>query len=492
MEVTDVSRISGWSYVLTWGQQALTAITALVLAAWLGPEKYGLVAIAMALVMLMQLLTDQGLTVALIQHPDPKPAHLDTTFWTVAALCAALTLAVWLVAGPWAEANDDPQIAAVLWGLSPLIALRGLAVVPTALLRRALGFRRLAMLTSAALAAGGVVAIALVVSGAGVWALVGQHLVSEGLTTVLLWRAAGWRPGTRVGRAAFGELWAVAGGAFIAAIGHFVVTRSDVFLMGLFLGPAAVGLFRLAVRISELVLTLTMRPIALVALPLVSRAQGDPAEVRRLTGQCLRLATGLSVPGLLLTGAASPWILATVGPDWAPGWPALALLSLVGVTNASIGLVPQILNALGRAWMAAAQVWLRALASVPAIALAAWSARGLEPGWQAAAVALAILAVAVAVGLPVAARQLARATGAEPGRSLAVLLRPQGLPALAGLAGAAAAAATGWLAGGDWPPVLVLLAAGGLGGAVALGALMALDRTRISEPLAPFLARLRR
>ena len=93
------------------------------------------------------------------------------------------------------------------------------------------------------------------------------------VSLVLFWSLVRWVPRLRFSRAHSRELLGFSVNVFVANMGGFLNRRADALLMGLFFGPVVVGIYRLADRLVDVLLELTMRPVGAVSLPHFSRLQ---------------------------------------------------------------------------------------------------------------------------------------------------------------------------------------------------------------------------
>jgi O-antigen/teichoic acid export membrane protein len=355
---------------MTWGQRGIASLFTYVLAAILGPHEFGLVALGLAFVELVQVVVEQGISTALIQRERLDDEHLDSAFWLSLVWCLLLAGATIAASGWWAEANDAPELQGVIVALSVSVVIVGLMIVPLSLLQRDVRFRELAACWNVAALAGGASGLVLALLGAGVWALVAQQVVMDAVALVGMWAATRWLPRSRFSRRHARELLGFSVSVLAANLGGFANRRADTLLMGLFFGPAAVGLYRLADRVVELVLELTMRPVALIALPHFSRFQGDPARLRATLARCVRLTLVIAVPALLVVAATSENLLALLGDEWVSAADVLALLCVVGIVKALVLLSGPLLFAVARPFLRAVMLWaLGALSAVTVVAV---------------------------------------------------------------------------------------------------------------------------
>jgi teichuronic acid exporter len=460
---------------MNWGQRGLATAFTFVLAAMLGPHDFGLMAMGLAFVALIQVVLEQGISTAIIQRDKLDDEHLDSAFWLNLAWCLLLAGVTVALSGWWAAANDAPELQNVLIALSGLLVIWGLMIVQMSILQRDMRFRELAAAWNVGALVGGGVGVALALAGAGVWAFVCQQLVMDAIALVLMWFGVSWRPRARFSRPHARELLGFSTNVFVANLGGFVNRRADALLIGLFFGPTAVGLYRLADRIVDLVLEFTMRPVGVISLPHFSRLQNDPEGLRRTVETCLRATLVLSMPVLLVLAATSQYALALLGPEWVPADEALALLCIVGIVKGAVFFTGPLLFAVARPLLRAAMLWALGILSaitvvVVGIALTDSSIDEQIFGMAASRALLFLLAI-----LPVNVAILMRFGGLRLREILPSMPGALG-SGLAAFAVVAVLEAAGVLDGLSALPAAVV--AGGLAGGAALGVLL------LTEPVA--------
>jgi O-antigen/teichoic acid export membrane protein len=470
-----------WAFVLAFGRRAFGTIFTFVLAALLGPHDFGLMAMALIYITLLQLLLEQGFMTAIVQRKDLEPAHLDSAFWLNVGWCIALAGVGVASSGLWARINGEPELQTVVQVLSVLVVIEGLALVQQAVLQRELKFKRLALRSNVAGVVGGLTGVALALNGAGVWALVAQLATIEATALVLIWAMSEWRPRLRFSRRHARELLPFSFGVFLSNVGGFVGRSSDALLLGIFFGPVAVGLYRLADRFVEVVLEATTSSIGAVSLPMLSRVQADPEALRRRLEACLRAVLLVTVPGMLVLAACSEELLGVLGQEWALAAGTMKLLAFAGVAKGIAHFTGPVLFAVARAHLRAVIQWAVAACSATVVVIAGLllvdsSLRTQILGMASAKVLLLVLLVA-----PVNLLVVSRITGYRL-RGLLPALPP---PLLAGVAAIAGVALLRWLGlFEELPSGIALAASVTVAVAIAGGVLVSL------EPQARSLARL--
>lgn len=376
-----------WAYVATLGQRGIVLLLTFVLAAILGPEDFGVVAMAIAYIMFIEMFVAQGMGAAIIQRKDLSREHLDSVFWLVVAASIVLSGVSVLLSPWWAAVNGLPELGSVITFLSLSVPIKGLSVVQEALLRRKMDFRSLALLRGAALIIGGAVGVTMAFRGFGVWALVGQQLVGSALATAVMWKVSDWRPRLFFSWRRARELFGFSGGMLVSQLGVYTAGQADAILMGIFFGPVAVGLYRLADRLMEAVLEVGTRSIQNVALPHFCSLQDDAARLRAAVLSCIRLSATITIPAMTLLALASDELMLLLGEKWAPAAAVLKIVVFMGMVKAVTLFCGAILLARGRSKTLAALVWMVAAATAACLAVVSMVLSGAEVLQQITAVA---------------------------------------------------------------------------------------------------------
>lgn len=465
-------RMLAWAYAMDGGRQVITSVMMLVLAVILGPEAYGLIAMALVYILFLELLLKQGMAAAVVQRQDLRGVHLDSAFWMVMAMSVVLSIASVSLSGWWATVNRTPELRPIIVALSTTVPLQGLVVVQEAILRRNFRFRSLALRSNLSALLGGALGISLALAGFGVWSLVAQQIGTALIAVVVLWAVSDWRPRLRFSTTAARQLLGFSTGSLLGSLGAFVNNKVDALLIGLLFGPLAVGLYRLTTRVVELVIGVTIRALMSVSLPELSREQTDPERFKQSLLRLLSVSAILSIPALGVLVGSSDAVLGAIGRDWAPAAGALRLLAAAGAAHALFVIVSPMLQALGRPYAQAVFAWASGLLSGCGFLVAGLLVRDSPLGVQLNGLALSrflLYGLLLSTAGVIVLRKVA-------GVRLSELATVVG-PALAAAAAAAASGNAAWTLLGlrDLSTIPALLLTSGGAGATALAVLTAAD-----------------
>lgn len=425
-----------WSYLLTGGRFATTAVVMLVMASFLGPAEYGVMALALVWVTFAQSLALHGPAQAVIQRHEVTDQHLDAAFWVTLLSSTVLALLFAGAAPFWASVNETSDLVYVCWALAPAIVLNALVVVPDAILRRHMQFKKLSLRVLIAGIASGVAGIASAVAGFGVWALVIQQVTLTAFSAVTMWAAVPWRPRFSPIRTALRDMRSYSLHSISGFLANFLATRTDALLLGAMFGPVAIGLYRFTIRITETVSDVAVGGLGQISLPHLSKFNSERTAFAAKVGRLIHVCSLLAFPLLGVLALAAPWLLRWIGPQWVDATSALRVLCLGGAVGAVGTILAIALQAVGRPGIIAATGWSMAVLSTLAMWAVGVTLSAADARTQVLAIAVtfcAIHAVVVVVATIILFRRVLR-----------VPIAPAFLPAVPAALSAGAAALAGW------------------------------------------------
>jgi O-antigen/teichoic acid export membrane protein len=457
-----------WSMGESWGMKIVSAGVFLLLARLIEPSAFGLAALAQVYLMVVQTLSDQGLTTALIQRETIEEAHKDSAFWANLGVGLALMGLTILFAGALAGLYGEPRLAPVLrwYSLAPLLS--AISVVQVALARRELRFRALALRQTASALLGGAVGVAMAFAGMGVWSLVGQGLATQATSVAILWAIVDWRPRLAFSRSHFRDLFGFGFNVLATNILRIIGGQADRLLLGFYFGAAEVGYYSVAQRLVSIITDFVAGSTERAIVPLFARIQADRARVARGLVTAQRLLSLIVIPAFVGLAAVAPSLIRVlVGDQWEASILPTRILAAFSLAYCLAFFFGQVLTALGRPALRLGVVLAQAATQ------AGLSLLGVR--WGIPGVALAVAATQVifyGVELSVLRRLVRFPLGAYLGEAL--------LPGLA--AAAMAAAVLGMEAYlPDAHPVPRLAVGLALGAAVYAAAIALFARRRIGE-----------
>lgn len=318
-----------WSAVGIWGRRLIGFVVFVILARHVSPESLGLASLAMVCIAFMELLSRQGIGMALVQRKDINPSILNTAFSMNMLTAAVMVLLCNIFAENIAVAMGNARLENVIRVLSVIIFASASNVVPVALQSRNFDFKSMTVQTFLGTAASAIVAIPLAIAGFEVWALVVQAIVFAIVNSLTIWLRTQWRPGLELYGREFWPLLSFSLKILLSNLINFVRNRFDQILLGIALGPAGLGLYMVGLKIGETVDSFIKGPIDQVALPAFSKIKNDPVMLTNAISRGMRLNALLSLP--IFTGLAivsREAIIIAFGEKWVAAALICSILAL--------------------------------------------------------------------------------------------------------------------------------------------------------------------
>ena len=380
-----------WSGAASWLEQGAGVIVFLLIARLVGAEAFGVATMAFAFLFLGEFLVRDTITEAIVERKSLEDGRLEATFFALIGFSLAIVVVLCIFSGFAAALYGEPDVAPLIIASSPTVLLVGAAGVSTALLRRELAYKTLAIRTILGVVSGGIIGISMALNDFGAWSLIGQRLTQAGINSAFAIKAAGWMPQRWPRGSDFSLLKGL--GPRVVALRSLalVIVQTPTVALGIFAGPVAVGMFAFAWRMTEIVLFLIVNPLKGVA-------QSAIAEMRRRNQPTAQFYLDLTELAALccFTGFAGlalisqPLIRVLVGPEWHDAGTILPVLCIAGAISALTAVQEAYLLAIDRLAAFVSASLIEIAIGIVIIVIAS----PLGPTAVGAAVALRILIVA--------------------------------------------------------------------------------------------------
>ena len=350
-------RGAAWAYGSYVGGRVLVLASTALLARLLAPAEFGLVALALIFIALLETVADLGLSQSLVIVRDDVLEHADTVFTASVLVGTGLACATAAIAPLAALFFHEPQLVGLLPVLGANFLLRSLGTTHYALAQRRSEFRSRTAAELADVAVRGLVGIALALSGLGAWSLVLGYLAGTAALTLVLWVRVPWRPSLRLRRDHLRTLWRFGGALTGLDVVAAVIANVDYVFVGRVLGPASLGLYSLGFRIPELLILNLSVVAGQVLFPAFATLDRDALRRAYLTS--LRYTLMVALPAAAgLAVLAEPLTLALFGDAWHGAISATQVLTLYAL-GVAIGMPA------GSAYKALGRVKVLLLLAIP-------------------------------------------------------------------------------------------------------------------------------
>jgi O-antigen/teichoic acid export membrane protein len=321
--------------------------TMLVLAHILSPRDFGLVAIAMTVIYIVEASLELPLSQALVRLEHVTPAHYDTAFTLSLLRGLALTTIMGLVAWPFARFYGDMRLLPLVAILSLAPAARGLVSPKLAKFTRALDFSPDFTMEFTGKVVAFLVAVILAITTRSYWAIAAGTVAAPVVGAITSYVLAPYRP--RLSLATLSAFSGFLGWVTAAQVVSAFNWQTDRMLLGKLTSKTDLGLFAAANDASNIPVMALLGPIM---RPLNSAFSMLRYDTKRLVNSYQSSASAMLALGLpILVGEsliAYPAVRLLFGAKWMGSAPLLRLLALSLIPSLFAAPMGPLVMALGR------------------------------------------------------------------------------------------------------------------------------------------------
>lgn len=327
--------------------KSIGLISTLILVRILTPSDFGLVAMAMAVVSLLELMGAFGFDTALIQRRDTERSHFDTAWTFNVIFGASIAVILLLAAVPASEFYREPRLVTMLPALAIGSLATGFENIGTVAFRKeldfALEFRYLLSKRIASFA----VSVTLALTLRSFWSLIFGIVISKILSVIISYRIHPYRP--KFSLSAKDDLFNFSKWLFISNLIQFLHSRSTDFILGRTVGSYALGVYNLAAEVAAMPSTELIAPLNRAVYPAYAQLANNQEKLMERFLEVFGLINLIAFPVALgLFSLSDLLVNILLGTQWKDAIPIMRILGLSGLVGALQGNMYSLMSAMGK------------------------------------------------------------------------------------------------------------------------------------------------
>jgi PST family polysaccharide transporter len=288
-----------------------------ILSRLLAPTDFGLVAAVMVVIQLGSLIKDLGVGLALVQRKDLDPEHVEAAFMLSLLFGIGLSVAIAIAAAPIADFFDMEGSVSLIRVLGLLFFFRGVGLVPSFMLKRAMRFKALTILDFLGYVAGSILSVTLAFHGYGVWSLVWGYMLETAVNVLMLLYLSPppltFQPRPRHLR----ELLGFGLGKSLAGIGNYLATQGDYIVVGRVLDKTQLGLYQRAYDLVRFPANVFSTVAGSVLFSAFARVQDDFERLARAYRRAMFASALVLLPTSVALIVLAPEVISILmGDQW--------------------------------------------------------------------------------------------------------------------------------------------------------------------------------
>ena len=312
----------------------------LVLARLLSPSDFGLVAIAMIVVLVTEAALELPLSQALVRLSIIQPSYYDTAFTLSLLRGLLLCITVCACAVPFAHFYKHPGLVPLICALSIAPAARGLLNPRMAQYAKDLNFKYEFFFELAGKSSAFILGTATAILTRSYWSIAICTIAAPLVTTVLSYCVKPFRP--RLTLSDWRVFVDFLGWISLSQVIMAINWQSDQLLLGRLMSPAQLGLFSNANNVSSIPSLAIFAPIQRPLLSAFAMVAREPARLQRVYQNASTAIVAVGLPLMAWESTqAGPLVRLLLGDKWLGAifmlhWLAISLIP----TFFGIALVP--------------------------------------------------------------------------------------------------------------------------------------------------------
>lgn len=306
---------AAWTIGTRWLIKGLGFINTVIMARLLLPADYGIVAMSMLIVGLIQAILDFGAATALLRKGDITRDEIDSA-WTLRLLENSFVGTLLLVISPFAAAYfKEPRVEYVLWIFAVCVAISGAGNIGFTLAQKEFNFSLEFRLNIISKSLGVVATISAGLLLRDYRALVIGVATGYVSTCVMSYWLHPYR--ARWNTSKIGDIWKVTKWLMFAGVGNFILRKGDEMIAGRIGSTSEFGLYNVGADLGQLP-TGEIGPAMLRAfLPILASMRGGVEEVNAAVLKTVAAVNTITMPiGFGFAAVALPATHLLLGPSW--------------------------------------------------------------------------------------------------------------------------------------------------------------------------------
>lgn len=339
----------GWKILERFFSQGCSIIVQIILARLLLPSDFGSLAIILAIVNYLSVFVQSGLSAAIVQKKELTPLDINTIFSISFGIAGILFFLLFFSSPYIADYYNDKSLINPIRVSASLLFLCSLFSIYQGVLSRKMEFKTIAIRSSIALPAAGVISIIMAYYGFGLWSLIVYNILHILFACIALSLGNNVFLKFQISKESALSMYSFS----IKIIGANMISGfSDLFRtmsIGKRYSTSNLAYYDRAYYYSYTIQQVINSSIQSVLLPVFSRKQEDIITLKNMARQSIKVSMFIMIPFLMaMIILAKPIVLLLLTEKWAPCVPYLMLFLAFRLAGSMVGIDKQVYLALGK------------------------------------------------------------------------------------------------------------------------------------------------
>ncbi|MDB2504034.1 oligosaccharide flippase family protein [Gammaproteobacteria bacterium] len=287
----------GWSFLAELISKSVTPVVFLTLTYLLGPESFGIMALAVMVVSFSQIFVEGGLGRALIHWAGNLEHGANTVFLCNLLVAFTVVIILNLVAPYLANiVFGDPRLVDVIRVISVAVFASGFTNVHLHLMQKQMNFKRVFAVRLGATVVPGIISVPIAYLGGDYWGLVYGYVLGQIVQGVLAVSLSGWSPQWYIHPETLRRLWKFGVWCIVTSLLGWLVVWSDSLILGIKLSARELGIYNVGQQSASIFFAVIISPAMPVLYSYFSMQSESKVYLRNNISQIIIITAWIALP----------------------------------------------------------------------------------------------------------------------------------------------------------------------------------------------------
>lgn len=243
---------ASWLALFKFVSQMFSWVVTILVARLLSPGDYGLMEMATIITGYAAYFNEMGLGAAVVQREKINRRELSSIFWFILCFSGFLSLVCYVGAYFVANLFNEPRLITLIQTISVVFPIGALQIIPGALLRRHLDFKKVGLIDMIGVFVSSSCMIFIAYNKGGVWTLIFGMIILSVTRLIFVYSFTKWRPLFHFN---FEEAKSYISFGFTVFMGRsffYLFEKSDKFFAGRAWTPQMLGYYGFALQLAQI------------------------------------------------------------------------------------------------------------------------------------------------------------------------------------------------------------------------------------------------
>lgn len=332
----QIVRGFSWAAVLNAFAMGVSLFKIVILSHFVfGPAEFGVFGVGVLVLGILELLTETGINVFLVQETEPLDKYLDTA-WVI-SIIRGILISVFLaiISYPISLFFKIPNYWTFILAFNSLPLLRGFINPAIANFQKKLKFKEDALYRFTVSFIEDVSIIALALITHNIFSFVTGMFIGASFEVAMTFIFVKEKPRLRFTKIHFNKIVERGKWVTLAQIFDYLFEHTDDVVVGKLLNVFSLGIYQNSYTLSSLPENAIAQQLGKITFPIFVNIQEDAKRVKRAFWRALVVTFVIIAPfGIIVFFFSDPIVRMLLGMKWLAAIPVLRILALFGVTRA--------------------------------------------------------------------------------------------------------------------------------------------------------------